>query len=81
MEEYDQAHAAVWPELLESIRSTGIHDDSIFRNHQTIFLVMRVEDFDHAWATLANDPINLKWQEEMADIFEETQDVVISDNY
>ncbi len=75
IEEYDRVHAAVWPELLESIRRAGIHDYSIFRRHQTVVLVMRIEDFDRAWETLARDPINQKWQKKMADIFEETQDV------
>jgi len=75
LEEYDRAHAAVWPELIESIRSAGIRDYSIFRRHQTIFLVMRVADFDRAWDTLAKDPINQRWQQKMADIFEEKQDI------
>ncbi len=74
IEEYDQAHAAVWPELLERIRNVGILDYSIFRRQQTVFLVMRVVDFDLAWERLATDPVNLKWQEKMADIFEEVQD-------
>jgi len=81
MQEYDRAHAAVWPELLARIRSVGIHDYSIFRRHQTIVLVMRVEDFDRAWDTLASDPINQKWQEKMAEIFEEKQDVVPGERF
>jgi L-rhamnose mutarotase len=75
VEEYDRAHEAVWPELLERIRSVGISDYSIFRRHETIVLVMRVEDFDRAWEALAQDPVNQRWQEKMAEIFEETQDV------
>ena len=75
LEEYERAHADVWPELLERIRSVGIHDYSIFRRHQTIFLVMRVEDFDRAWESLDKDSINQQWQKKMASIFEETQDV------
>jgi L-rhamnose mutarotase len=75
VEEYDRAHEAVWPELLERIRSVGISDYSIFRRHETIILVMRVEDFDRAWERLAQDPVNQRWQEKMSEIFEETQDV------
>ncbi len=73
-EEYDRAHAAVWPELIASIRKVGIHDYSIFRRHQTIFLVMRVGDFNRAWNSLAEDPVYQKWQRAMSEIFEETQD-------
>lgn len=75
MEEYDRAHMEVWPELIACIRDAGIRDYSIFRRGQTVFLVMRVEDFERAWDTLAKDPINRKWQQKMADTFEETQDV------
>lgn len=74
-EQYDRAHAAVWPELMERIRAAGISDYSIFRRHETIFLIMTVEDFDRAWEMLANDPINQQWQRKMADIFEEAQDL------
>ena len=35
-----------------------------------MFLVMRVDDFDAAWRTLDEDPTNLKWQQEMAKLFE-----------
>ncbi len=31
---------------------------------------MRVDDFDAAWRTLDEDPTNLKWQQEMAKLFE-----------
>lgn len=75
MDAYDQAHAAVWPELIKRIRDAGISDYSIFRRGQFIFLVMRVTDFNHAWDKLANDPIDQKWQREMAEIFEEKQDI------
>ena len=73
--DYDLAHKSVWPELIQRIRDAGIRDYSIFRRGQTIFLVMRVTDFDAAWNKLADDPINKKWQREMAEIFEDRQDV------
>jgi L-rhamnose mutarotase len=38
--------------------------------HQDLFLVMQVDDFDAAWSALDNDPTNLKWQHEMAALFE-----------
>ena len=72
---YDQAHAAVWPELLAKLKEVGIADYSIFRRNQDLFLVMRVEDFDAAWNELAQDPVNLRWQEEMAKYFEPVKDL------
>ena len=33
-------------------------------------LSMRVEDFDATWDTIERDPVNTRWQEEMAQYFE-----------
>jgi L-rhamnose mutarotase len=70
IESYELAHANVWPELLMKLREVGISDYSIFRRGQDLFLVMNVKDFDPAWDALANDPVNLRWQAEMAKYFE-----------
>jgi L-rhamnose mutarotase len=72
---YDQSHAAVWPELLAKLKEVGISDYSIFRRQQDLFLVMRIEDFDSAWRDLAQDPVNLRWQAEMAKYFEPVPDL------
>jgi L-rhamnose mutarotase len=72
---YDQSHAAVWPELLAKLKEVGISDYSIFRRKQDLFLVMRIEDFDSAWNDLAQDPVNLRWQAEMAKYFEPVPDL------
>jgi len=69
-EQYDTAHRNVWPELLAKLKEVGISDYSIFRRDQDLFLVMQVADFDAAWRALDNDPINLKWQQEMALLFD-----------
>ena len=68
--EYDAAHGNVWPALLSRLKEVGISEYSIFRRNQDLFLVMRVDDFDAAWRTLDEDPTNLKWQQEMAKLFE-----------
>jgi L-rhamnose mutarotase len=68
--EYDKAHESVWPALLARLKSVGISDYSIFRRDQDLVLVMRVDDFDAAWKVLDDDPTNLKWQKEMAALFE-----------
>ena len=68
--EYDAAHRNVWPALLSKLKEVGIFDYSIFRREQDLFLVMQVVDFEGAWRALDNDPTNLKWQQEMANLFE-----------
>jgi L-rhamnose mutarotase len=69
-EAYDLAHRNVWPALLAKLKEVGISDYSIFRREQDLFLVMQVQDFDAAWRELDKDPTNLKWQREMALLFE-----------
>ena len=71
-EAYDIAHKNVWPALLAKLREVGISDYSIFRRDQEVILVMHVNDFDAAWTALEQDPINLKWQQEMSALFEPT---------
>lgn len=70
IEEYERSHKHVWPELLARIKDVGISEYSIFRRGQDLVLVMRVENFERAWEELATDPVNLRWQAEMAKLFE-----------
>lgn len=73
--EYEESHRRVWPELLAKLKEVGISDYSIFRRGQQLILVMQVGDFDQAWDELDKDPVNLRWQEEMAKLFEPVADL------
>ncbi len=68
--EYDRAHEAVWPELLREMEGFGVREYSIFRRGQELFLYLRVADFDRLLEQLAASEVNLKWQAEMAPLFE-----------
>lgn len=70
IEEYEEAHRHVWPELLAKIKEVGISDYSIFRRDLDLILVLRVADFERAWDLLDKDPTNLRWQKEMSRLFE-----------
>ena len=72
---YEKDHANVWPELLAKLKQVGISDYSIFRRGQDLVLVMRVKDFETAWDELADDPVNLRGQAEMAKYFEPVPDL------
>lgn len=74
-EGYDRDHQNVWPELLARLKEVGISDYSIFRRRQDLILVMRVTDFEGAWKALDEDPVNLRWQKEMAKYFEPVPDL------
>jgi L-rhamnose mutarotase len=73
--EYEQSHRKVWPELLAKLKEVGVSDYSIFRRGQDLVLVMRVDDFDQAWNALDNDPVNIRWQQEMSKLFEPVPDL------
>jgi L-rhamnose mutarotase len=75
IEGYERDHKNVWPELLARLKEVGISDYSIFRRGQDLFLVMRVVNLEAAWQALENDPVNLRWQREMAKYFEPVPDL------
>ena len=66
---YDEAHKAVWPEMLDLLKRAGISEYSIFRREELLVLTMRVEDFEATWSQIENDPVNLRWQKAMSEFF------------
>ncbi|HEX8376355.1 MAG TPA: L-rhamnose mutarotase [Pedobacter sp.] len=68
IKEYEQYHVKIWPEIEESIKSTGITQMQIYRLHTRMFMVMETEDnfsFEKkAAADLANPKVQ-EWEELM----------------
>ncbi len=73
-ERYEDYHRAVWPEVLEAIRRAGITEYLIFRDGLDLFHCIECEDYDRAMARLAQDPVNLRWQAEMAPMMQVAHD-------
>lgn len=44
IQEYMEYHLAVWPEILASIRDSGIHHMNIYRYSNRLFILMETED-------------------------------------
>ena len=65
-EAYEQVHATIPPEMAESLQAAGISNWSIWRSGRDLFHLVDSEDFTAAMATLADDPVNQRWQEQMA---------------
>jgi L-rhamnose mutarotase len=63
---YEKAHAEVWPELLAAHQALGITRWLIFRDGLDLFHAVECEDFERATAALAQDPVDQRWQEHMA---------------
>ena len=66
VERYERYHKEVWPDVLAAIRRSGITEYVIFRDGLDLFHYIACEDYDRAIGELADDPVNIKWQAEMA---------------
>ena len=71
IEEYEEAHRHVWPEMIAELEAAGVNEYSIFRRGLQLFLFMRTADFDRTQEYLARSAVNLRWQEAMAPLFDE----------
>ena len=70
--EYKKHHEAVWPEMQDALRRTGWHNYTLFiRDDGLVFGYFEAaESFEVSLAGMAQEEINLKWQEFMGPYFE-----------
>jgi L-rhamnose mutarotase len=66
---YEEAHRAVWPEMLALLKRAGISEYSIYRRDELLILALRAADFESAWQQIESDPINTRWQQAMTPFF------------
>jgi len=70
-EEYKKRHDAIWPELKELIKSTGVSDYSIYLDEETgILFASQKVGGDAGSQDLGSNPVVQKWWEYMSDIME-----------
>jgi L-rhamnose mutarotase len=72
--EYRLRHADVWPEMLDSLRSAGCRNYSIYLLDQQLIGVFDVDDFDRFRASMAAQPVNDRWQADMARLIDPCTD-------
>ena len=74
-EEYRKRHAAIWPELLRSLRATGVSDYTIWLDPETetLFAQRQIES-PQQLSSLPDDPVFRRWQEFMEDLLEQEPD-------
>ena len=68
IDEYKKYHSAVWPEIKESILSSGIVDMQIYLVGNRLFMMMETEDnfsFEAKAAADAASPVVQQWEELM----------------
>ena len=68
--EYRRRHAAVWPEMLEALKTAGARNYSIYLHGDDLFGVLDVDDFDRFRATMDAAPANARWQAEMTSLID-----------
>ncbi|MBV9986902.1 MAG: L-rhamnose mutarotase [Chitinophagaceae bacterium] len=66
--EYEQWHREVWPEIIESISSSGIGSMEIYRAGNRLFMIMEVDDafsFERKSQADAGNPKVQEWEQLM----------------
>jgi L-rhamnose mutarotase len=71
LDEYREAHSAVWPELLEALRDAGWRNYSLFlRDDGLLIGYAEADDLALAQERVARTEVNARWQAAMAQLFQ-----------
>jgi L-rhamnose mutarotase len=65
IEEYEQYHQQVWPEIIQSIRGAGIKELDLYRTGNRLFMIMETEagfSFEKKAALDAANPKVQEWE-------------------
>lgn len=69
IEEYVEAHAAVWPDVLAAITAAGIRDYSIWLWEDRVFAQYETDDPDESLRVEAAAEATIRWHALMRDYF------------
>ena len=70
IDEYREAHKAVWPELLEALRDAGWRNYSLFlRDDGLLIGYAEADDLTEAQQKVAETEVNARWQAAMSQLF------------
>lgn len=70
IEEYERAHAAVWPEVLALIKDAGVRNYSIYRWENRLFGYYECDDPEEAQRKMEQGEREAGWTAAMAEMFE-----------
>jgi L-rhamnose mutarotase len=71
IEEYVEAHRAVWPDMLDALRRAGIRNYTIFRNGNQVFGYFESDDLEAASRFMAEQDVSGRWQDAMAELLQD----------
>jgi L-rhamnose mutarotase len=74
VQEYEQAHTEVPPELTDAIRAAGVTSWTIWRSGTELFHVIDCADYPAMLAALADNPVNTAWQARMGELLDTPHD-------
>ena len=80
---YDVAHQRIPEDLYQSLTRAGVRDWAIWRDGRILLHLVDVDDYDAMAGNLVGDPVNDRWQAEMAtyvDYFEDVRVIPVLDN-
>ncbi|OII12688.1 L-rhamnose mutarotase [Curtobacterium sp. MCBA15_008] len=77
---YEEAHAAIPPELVDRLRGAGVSNWSIWRDGRDLVHLIEVEDYRAMRRSLADDPVNAAWQDVINPLLEADDDYSGSDD-
>ncbi|TFD23397.1 L-rhamnose mutarotase [Cryobacterium sp. TMS1-13-1] len=70
IDEYRKRHAAVWPEMLRALKTTGWKNYSLFLRQDGLLIgYFETADLASAQAGMAATAVNARWQAEMSEFF------------
>jgi L-rhamnose mutarotase len=70
VDEYAARHAAVWPQMRAALTAAGWRNYSIFMQDGTVIGYLECDDFAACVARMQDQPVNARWQAEMAEFFD-----------
>jgi L-rhamnose mutarotase len=71
IDQYVEAHRAVWPKLLDALRDAGIRNYTIFRSGTDMFGYFESDDLEAAGRYMAEQDVSARWQDHMAELLVE----------
>lgn len=70
LDEYQEQHRAVWPEMLRALRDTGWRNYSIFARPDGLIVgYVEADDLAAAQQAMAGTEVNTRWQAAMSKYF------------
>ncbi|MGE6632191.1 L-rhamnose mutarotase [Bacillus sp. NPDC077027] len=73
--EYKQRHDHIWPEMIETLKTHGVHNYSIFLDEETgrLFAYVEIED-EQIWGNISKTEVCQRWWDYMAPLMKTNPD-------